>query len=72
MARSRDPRIAINFITVEEFAFLARVSRRTIDRYRSCRPEGFPREYDVGRGIVPRPRFKLCDVERWLESRALW
>lgn len=60
------------FITVEEFACLARVSRRTIDRYRQARPLGFPAEYDFGRGSVPRPRFKLDDVRQWLDSRALW
>lgn len=48
------------------------VSRRTIDRYRIDRPHGCPREYDVSRGSVPRPRFKLADVLHWMESRALW
>jgi predicted DNA-binding transcriptional regulator AlpA len=60
------------FITVEDFARLARLSRRTIDRYRHDRPPGFPKEYDVSRGKVPRPRFKLADVLVWMESRALW
>jgi hypothetical protein len=61
-----------HFITVEEFAKLARVSRRTIDRYRQARPSGFPTEYDIGRGTVPRPRFRFDEVRRWLDSRALW
>lgn len=65
-------KIPTHFITVTEFAALARVSRRTIDRYREAKPSGFPREYDVGRGSIPRPRFKLEDVRVWLESRALW
>lgn len=60
------------FLTVEEFARVARVSRRTIDRYRRDRPTGFPKEYDVSRGRVPRPRFKIGDVLRWIETRALW
>ncbi len=60
------------FLTVEEFARIARVSRRTIDRYRRDRPIGFPREYDLSRGSVPRPRFKVSDVLRWVETRALW
>lgn len=60
------------FITVEDFAKVARLSRRTIDRYRRARPEGFPKEYDVSRGAVPRPRFKLADVLGWMETRALW
>ena len=68
--QTRLPRV--HFITVEEFASLARVSRRTIDRYRHARPSGFPTEYDMGRGAIPRPRFKFEDVSRWLESRALW
>ena len=61
-----------HFITVEEFATLARVSRRTIDRFRRTRPSGFPTEYDIGRGTVPRPRFKFDEVQQWLDSRALW
>ena len=32
------------FITVDEFAGLARLSRRQIDRLRGRRPAGFPRE----------------------------
>jgi len=63
---------SVRFITVEEFAELARVSRKTIDRFRRKRPLGFPQEYDVGRGSTARPRFKLIDVQKWLESRALW
>lgn len=59
-------------ITVEDFARIARLSRRTIDRYRRARPAGFPREYDLGRGTMPRPRFKLGDVLQWIDSRALW
>ena len=60
------------FISVEDFARIARLSRRTIDRYRRDRPAGFPKEYDVSRGRIPRPRFKLADVLAWLETRALW
>lgn len=60
------------FLTVEEFARIARVSRRTIDRYRRDRPLGFPKEYDLSRGSVPRPRFKASEVLRWVETRALW
>jgi len=63
---------AERFITVEDFARLAKLSRRTIDRYRHDRPTGFPREYDLSRGRVPRPRFKLADVLAWMETRALW
>ncbi|WP_176590730.1 AlpA family transcriptional regulator [Sphingobium sp. EM0848] len=61
-----------HFVTVEEFASMARISRRTLDRYRQSRPAGFPTEYDVGYGQIRRPRFKLSDVEQWLDSRALW
>jgi predicted DNA-binding transcriptional regulator AlpA len=62
-------------ITVEEFAGLARLSRRQIDRLRQRRPQGFPREYELGSdgGKYRRcPRFKLAEVRRWLDSRALW
>lgn len=62
-------------ITVEEFAQLARLSRRQIDRLRRRRPPGFPREYELGSGESKYrrcPRFKLVEVERWLDSRALW
>lgn len=63
---------AERFVSADDFARIAGVSRRTIDRYRIDRPSGFPTEYDVSRGRVPRPRFKLTDVLRWMESRALW
>jgi predicted DNA-binding transcriptional regulator AlpA len=62
-------------ITVEEFAVMARLSRRQIDRLRRRRPDGFPREYELGSTISKYrrcPRFKLAEVERWLDSRALW
>lgn len=59
-------------ITVVEFANLAGVSRRTIDRFRRIRPSGFPTEYDLAQGRVSRPRFKTADVLRWIDTRALW
>ena len=62
-------------ITVDEFAELARLSRRQVDRFRRRRPEGFPREYELGTGASPFrrcPRFRLSDVRAWLETRALW
>jgi predicted DNA-binding transcriptional regulator AlpA len=63
----------IQLITVSEFARMARLSRRQIDRMRRRRENGFPREYDLATsGSKPCPRFKLSDVERWLDSRALW
>jgi len=63
------------FVTPDEFAEIARVSRRQIDRMRADRPIGFPREYELGSGRGKsghRPRFKLDDVIAWIESRALW
>ena len=66
---------ATALITVEEFALLARLSRRQIDRLRQRRPQGFPREYELGRGGSKYrhcPRFKLVEVQEWLDSRALW
>ena len=62
-------------ITVEEFARLARLSRRQIDRLRMRRAPGFPREYELGSGSSKYrrcPRFRLADVQTWLDSRALW
>jgi predicted DNA-binding transcriptional regulator AlpA len=62
-------------ITVEEFARLAHLSRRQIDRLRRRRPEGFPREYELGSGGSKYrrcPRFRLAEVQKWLDSRALW
>ena len=62
-------------ITVEEFAQLVRLSRRQIDRLRSARPLGFPREYEMGSGMSKHgrcPRFKRADVLAWIETRALW
>lgn len=61
-------------ITVEEFAALARLSRRQIDRLRRRRPAGFPREYKLGSGGSKYrrcTRFRLADVQKWLDSRAL-
>ena len=62
-------------ITVEEFARLARLSRRQIDRLRKRRSSGFPREFELGSGLSRYrrcPRVRLTDVQRWLDSRALW
>ena len=62
-------------ITVGEFAQLARLSRRQIDRLRKRRSPGFPREYELGSGVSKYrrcPRFRLAEVQRWLDSRALW
>jgi predicted DNA-binding transcriptional regulator AlpA len=72
MSVRHPPPLPALFITADDFARLARVSRKTIDRYRRARPSGFPTEYDIGRGKSPRPRFKLDDVQQWLDSRALW
>ena len=72
MSRRDSRPLDAHFITVDEFAELARISRRTLNRYRRKRPTGFPTEYDVGRGVTPRPRFKLDEVRQWLDSRALW
>jgi predicted DNA-binding transcriptional regulator AlpA len=71
MTADRGEGLAPHFITVQEFAKLACVSRRTIKRYRLARPSGFPREFDMGRGRAPRPRFRIDDVKK-LDSRALW
>lgn len=63
-------------ITADEFARLACLSRRQIDRLRGRRPAGFPREYDLSGGSQSKhhrcPRFKRSEVFAWLESRALW
>ena len=62
-------------ITADEFAQLARLSRRQIDRLRQRRAAGFPREYELGSGGSKYrrcPRFKLTEVQRWLDSRAIW
>lgn len=62
-------------ITVEEFAQMVRLSRRQIDRLRSARPAGFPKEYELGSGLSKHgrcPRFKRADVLAWIETRALW
>lgn len=63
------------FITPDEFAEIARLSRRQIDRLRVSRPSGFPREYELGSGRGKHghcPRFKLDEVMAWMETRALW
>ena len=46
-----------------------------IDRLRKRRAPGFPREYELGSGSSKYrrcPRFRLKDVQEWLDSRALW
>jgi len=68
-------RVDVQLVTVEEFAKLARLSRRQIDRLRRRRPPGFPREYELSSGASKFrrcPRFRLSDVEQWLDSRAAW
>jgi predicted DNA-binding transcriptional regulator AlpA len=67
--------VAAQLVTVTEFASLARLSRRQIDRLRKRRPAGFPCELELGSGASKHhncPRFKLSDVQKWLDSRALW
>ena len=67
--------VAAQLITVREFAELARLSRRQIDRLRKRRLPGFPPELELGSGTSKRhscPRFRLNDVQNWLDSRALW
>lgn len=62
-------------VTVEEFAQIARLSRRQIDRLRKSRPPGFPREHELGSGLSPYrncPRFRRAEVDAWINSRALW
>ena len=67
--------LASDFVTADEFAHLARLSRRQIDRLRKRRPPGFPREYELGSGLSKYrccPRFRRSEVDAWLETRALW
>jgi predicted DNA-binding transcriptional regulator AlpA len=64
-----------SWITIAQFAAIAKLSRRQIYRLRSKRPDGFPTEYELGSaGSKFRrcPRFKLTEVVAWLDSRALW
>jgi predicted DNA-binding transcriptional regulator AlpA len=71
---SRDERNS-DFVTADEFACLARLSRRQIDRLRKARPQGFPREYEFGSGLSKFrrcPRIRRSEVDSWLDSRALW
>jgi predicted DNA-binding transcriptional regulator AlpA len=74
--RSQDPRpVDQSMITIAEFARMARLSRRQIDRLRACRAENFPVEYELGSGSSKYrrcPRFKRSEVQAWLDSRALW
>lgn len=79
LAIEADPKSAKNlaseFVTIDEFAILARLSRRQICRLRKRRPPGFPHEYEFGSGqskLRNCPRFKRSEVSAWLETRALW
>ena len=72
-----EPQLSQIFVTIDEFAIIARISRRTLCRLRKSRPAGFPTEYDLGLSAratrnCRRPRFKLAEVQAWLDSRALW
>jgi predicted DNA-binding transcriptional regulator AlpA len=70
-----DAQPTMQLVTVEEFAQLARLSRRQVDRLRKRRPKGFPREIELGSGLSKFrscPRFVLAEVEAWIGSRALW
>ena len=63
------------YITLSEIAQMARLSRRQIDRLRQRRVGNFPTEYELGSRLSKNrrcPRFKLAEVEAWLNSRALW
>jgi predicted DNA-binding transcriptional regulator AlpA len=63
------------FVTADEFAAIARLSRRQIDRLRRRRPPGLPTEYELGAAISKYrrcPRFKRAEVLAWIETRALW
>ena len=62
-------------ITPDEFAQIVGLSRRQVDRMRAARPDGFPREYELGSGRSRHgrcPRFKLEEVLAWMETRVLW
>lgn len=69
------PHMADQMVTTDEFAQLARLSRRQIDRLRLKRLAGFPREFEMGSGSSKHrrcPRFRLSEVQEWIETRALW
>ena len=57
-------------ITVNDFAEIARLSRRQIDRLRTRRPGNFPREYELGTGsnkhrrYPPVPTFRGASLAR--------
>jgi predicted DNA-binding transcriptional regulator AlpA len=75
LANDGDRQSSARLVTVGEFAHLAALSRRQIDRLRKRRPPGFPREFELGSGSSKYrrcPRFRLADINRWLDSRALW
>lgn len=60
-------------ITADEFAWMLRKSRKTLNRLRAARPAGFPPEYNFSLSTHPRgarPMFKLSDVEAFIDSRA--
>lgn len=62
-------------ITVTEFARLATISRRQLDRLRKRRPAGFPAELNFNFSAAPKhavPRFRLSEVKEWIDSRETW
>lgn len=53
------------YVTVAEFADLARISTRHLARLRARKPIGFPHEY---RPFGRRSLFRRDEVQKWLES----
>jgi predicted DNA-binding transcriptional regulator AlpA len=75
VGRRLQPNSSDRMITVEEFTALAGLSRRQIDRLRTCRPDGFRTEFELGSGkskFRAAPSFRISEVQAWLENRALW
>jgi hypothetical protein len=63
------------FVTIAEFAALARLSIRQLHRLRKQRLPRFPRVFELGNDsskYCACPRLKRCEIEAWLDSRALW
>ncbi|HJO65460.1 MULTISPECIES: helix-turn-helix transcriptional regulator [Sphingomonas] len=59
-------------ITADEFAYMLRRSRKTLNRLRAAQPAGFPPEYNFSLSTHPRgrrPMFKLSHVQAYIDAQ---
>jgi len=66
LKRREDWRDKLGLVTLDEFATMARMSRRTLYRLLAKEIEGFPRPHRLS---YSRQLFKIDEIQRWVDSR---